>query len=94
MDKEMSDKWDATVEELMELGADRRTHFAMLIMRLAECYKKDNASKAVILIDTGDSLLSFSAGATEYECAAILQAANEVVNDFVTADAPAKEMFN
>jgi len=94
MDKEMSDKWDATVEELMELSSEKKTHFALLTMRLAECYKKDNVSKAVIIIDTGDSLLSFSAGATEYECAAMLQAANEVVNDFVTADAPAKEMFN
>ena len=94
MDKEMSDKWDATVEELMELSSEKKTHFALLTMRLAECYKNEHASKAVILIDTGESLLTFSAGATEYECAAMLQAANEVVNDFVTADAPAKEMFN
>lgn len=94
MDKELSDKWDATVDELMELGSDKRKHFALLIMRLAECYKKDNVSKAMIIIETDDSLMTFSAGATEYECAAMLQAANEIINGYVTADAPAKEMFN
>jgi hypothetical protein len=38
--------------------------------------------------------MMFSAGATEFECAAMLDKASSLVHEVATADAPAKEMFN
>jgi hypothetical protein len=94
MEKNLNKLWDDTVEWLCAMPSERRTHFANLVIRLAQCYKENNTVKAVVLINDADSLMTFSAGATEYECAEILQIANEIVSGVVTADAPAKEMFN
>lgn len=96
MEQEMNKVWNNTIEELMELDEYKRKHFALMIMRLAQCYKKDNTVMAVVLVhDSNDNdLATFSVGADEYEAAQMLQTASAVVNGVVTADAPDREMYN
>ena len=94
MDKEMRADWDRAIESLMGMEEDKRKHFALLIVSLAKCYTDQDKWKAVILIENDDSLLTFSAGATEYEAGTMLAKANEVVQMVATADAPDREMFN
>lgn len=96
MDEEVNNAWHATIDELMDLDEHKRKHFALLIMRLAQCYKKSNTVMAVVLVhDSKDNeLATFSVGADEYEAAQMLQTASDVVNGVATIGAPPKEMFN
>lgn len=94
MDKEIKDHWENAMEMLMALPASKRRHFALLLVNLADCYDDDLDCAATVLIHRDDKLVLFSAGATEFECAEMLQKANELVHAVATADAPAKEMFN
>ena len=93
MDNEMKTQWAASMEGLTKMSPEKRKHFGMLLISLAECYTDEEAS-AVVLIHKDDHLSMFSAGATEFECVEILSKASELVSEFVTADAPPKEMFN
>ena len=92
MDKEVKDAWESTIDKLGDMSKEKRKHFAMLLINLADCYVDDGS--AVILIHREDNLMLFSAGATEFECADMLSRANELVGMVVTADAPPKELFN
>lgn len=94
MEKELKDEWDKALESLLEMPSDRRKHFALLLVNLAKCYDLNTGWKAVILIHNDDALLTFSAGADEYEAAGMLQMANDAVTIAATADAPDKGMFN
>jgi hypothetical protein len=94
MDKEITDQWEKSMAKILALPSDRRKHFALLLVHLADCYDEDNDAAAVVLIHRDDKLVMFSAGATEFECSGMLDKANELVHAVVTADAPPKEMFN
>lgn len=94
MDKEITDQWEKSMAKILALPSDRRKHFALLLVSLADCYDEDGDAAAVVLIHRDDNLVMFSAGATEFECSEMLGKANELVHAVVTADAPAKEMFN
>lgn len=93
MDKEIKDHWENAMGMLMALPASKRRHFALLLVNLADCYA-DEGVMATVIISRDDHLMLFSAGATEFECAEMLQKANEMVHAVATADAPAKELFN
>lgn len=90
----MSKEWSEAIDQLMELEPARRKHFAMLVVSLAKCYTKKDEWKAVVLINNEEALMTFSAGATEFEAAEMLQLANDVVTMAATADAPDREMYN
>jgi enoyl-CoA hydratase/carnithine racemase len=47
-----------------------------------------------VVIDTGESLLTFCAGADEMALAEMLGQANDMAQAMVRRDAPPKEMFN
>lgn len=92
MDKDVTDAWTSTIDKLGNLSPERRKHFALLLVNLADCYADD--ASAVVLIHRDDNLLLFSAGASEFEAAEMLSRANSLVEIAVKADAPPKEMFN
>ena len=94
MDKLNQEQWDATIEQMQSTSKELRDHFAHLIMLLSKCYIKDSGCKAVVLFDTGSSMLTFAAGADAMEMADILMQANETVQALTMRDAPPKEMFN
>ena len=95
MDTEgMSKEWSEAIDQLMELEPARRKHFAMLVVSLAKCYTKKDEWKAVVLINNEEALMTFSVGADEMDAAQIVMAAAEVMNAYVTANAPEKGMFN
>jgi hypothetical protein len=94
MDKLTQDTWDSTIANLDKQDEGLRTHFANLIMLLAKCYSPDLPHKAVVIIDTGESLLTFCAGADSMELADMVGQANEMAQAMVLSDAPPKEMFN
>ena len=94
MEQELRDEWAKAMASLMDLPSERRRHFALLLVNLAKCYDIASGWKAVILINNDDALLTFSAGADEYEAAQMLQMANDAVTIAATADAPEKQMYN
>ena len=95
MDTEgMSKEWSEAIDQLMELEPARRKHFAMLVVSLAKCYTKKDEWKAVVLINNEEALMTFSAGADEYEVANMLQIANDAVLLAAGHDAPEKGMMN
>ena len=94
MEQELKDEWAKAMASLMNLPSERRKHFALLLVNLAKCYVNDSGWKAVILISNPDALLTFSAGADEYEAAGMLQMANDAVSIAAAADAPEKQMYN
>ena len=94
MDKVSKDAWDTTVEHLSKRDEGVRDHFAQLIMVLAKCYNLDAPHRAVVLVDTGESLLTFCAGADEIDMAEMISQANEMAQALLLRDAPPKEMFN
>jgi hypothetical protein len=94
MDKLTQEAWDETIESLSKQDVELRNHFAKLIMMLAKCYDDNAPHKAVVLINTGDSMLTFCAGADEMELADMLSQANDMVQALTMQDAPPKEMFN
>ena len=97
MDKEMKDKWAASMDKLLHLPKTKRDHFALLLVSLADCYANEEAdenAKAVVLISRDDTLALFSAGAAEADCMDLLIRATELLTACATADAPPKEMFN
>jgi len=94
MDKVTQEAWDTTIDKLGQQDEGLRNHFAQLIMMLAKCYDEDAPNKAVVLVDTGESLLTFCAGADEMELADMIGQANEMAQAMVLRDAPPKEMFN
>jgi enoyl-CoA hydratase/carnithine racemase len=61
---------------------------------MAKCYNPELPHKAVVIIDTGESLLTFCAGADEMELAEMIGHANEMAQALTLRDAPPKEMFN
>jgi hypothetical protein len=94
MDKVSKDAWDTTVEHLSKRDEGVRDHFAQLIMVLAKCYNLDAPHRAVVLVDTGEALLTFCAGADEMDMAEMISQANEMAQALLLRDAPPKEMFN
>ena len=94
MEQELKDEWAKAMESLVDMPAEKRKHFALLLVNLAKCYADKDHWKAVILIQNEDALLTFSAGADEYEAANMLQVANEVVITVSALDAPEREMYN
>ena len=94
MDKINKEAWDTTVEHLSKRDEGVRDHFAQLIMSLAKCYNMDAPHKAVVLVDTGEALLTFCAGADEMDMASMVGQANELAQAILLRDAPPKEMFN
>jgi hypothetical protein len=94
MDKVSKDAWDSTIDSLGKRDSSVRDHFAQLIMTLAKCYNLDAPHKAVVLVDTGESLLTFCAGADEMDMAEMIGQANELAQAILLRDAPPKEMFN
>ena len=93
MDKELTNRWEHAMAKILELPSDKRKHFALMLVNLADCYADDGVM-ATVIISRDDNLMMFSAGATEFECAEMLGRANELVHEVATAEAPAKEMFN
>jgi hypothetical protein len=94
MDKVSPEMWERMVADIQKVGPEKRKHFAQMVMTLAKCYIDDFEHKAIVLIDAGDSLLTFCAGADEMEMADMLIRASELANAVTMADAPPKEMFN
>jgi hypothetical protein len=94
MDKLTQDTWDNTLDHLSKRDEGVRDHFAQLIMTLAKCYNMDAPHKAVVLVDTGEALLTFCAGADEMDMADMIGQANEMAQAMVLRNAPPKEMFN
>lgn len=97
MEQTVKEMWEETLVNLGEMSDEKRKHFALLLITLAQCYDPDSDAKAVLVVQDangGDALAMFSIGATEMDSAEMVGRANEIVNAMVTADAPAKEMFN
>ena len=94
MDKINKEAWDTTVEHLSKRDEGVRDHFAQLIMSLAKCYDMDAPHKAVVLVDTGEALLTFCAGADEMDMAEMLGHANDMAQALTLRNAPPKDMFN
>jgi hypothetical protein len=94
MDKINKEAWDTTVEHLSKRDEGVRDHFAQLIMTLAKCYNMDAPHKAVVLVDTGEALLTFCAGADEMDMASMIGQAHEMAQALTLRNAPPKEMFN
>jgi hypothetical protein len=94
MDKINKEAWDTTVEHLSKRDEGVRDHFAQLIMSLAKCYNMDAPHKAVVLVDTGEALLTFCAGADEMDMASMIGQAHEMAQALTLRNAPPKEMFN
>ena len=94
MKRKMKEEWAGTLTLLENLPEEKRMHFALLLSKLAKCYVEDSGYKAVLLVDDDDQLMTISVGASEMECMAILNKAQEVMGAVVTEDAPAREMFN
>lgn len=95
MDKINQQEWEETIDRLQATtSTELREHFAHLIMLLAQCYGNDAGCKAVVIVDTGVSLLTFAAGADEMGMADMLMQANETVQALTLRGAPPKEMFN
>jgi hypothetical protein len=94
MDKLTQETWDDTVSALSNSDEGLRDHFGKLILLLAKCYNPDLPHKAVVIIDTGESLLTFCAGADEMELAEMLGQANDMAQALTMRDAPPKELFN
>ena len=94
MDKLTQDSWDNTIAALSNSDEGLRDHFGKLILLLAKCYNPELPHKAVVIIDTGESLLTFCAGADEMELAEMIGQANEMAQALTLRDAPPKEMFN
>lgn len=94
MDKLTQETWEETIDQMQGASNELREHFAHLIMTLSQCYLKDSGCKAVVIVDTGASLLTFAAGADAMEMAEILMQANETVQAITMRNAPPKEMFN
>ena len=94
MDKMTQTSWDDTIANLSKRDEGVRDHFAHLIMTLAKCYNLEAPHKAVVLVDTGEALLTFCAGADEMDMAEMIGQANEMAQAMLLRDAPPKEMFN
>ena len=94
MDQVTQESWDDTIDKLGQRDVGLRNHFAQLIMMLAKCYNEDTPHKAVVLVDTGEALLTFCAGADEMEFADMVGQANDMAQAILLRDAPPKEMFN
>jgi hypothetical protein len=94
MDKLTQESWDTTVEHLSKRDEGVRDHFAQLIMSLAKCYDMNAPHKAVVLVDTGEALLTFCAGADEMDMASMIGQAHELAQALTLRNAPPKEMFN
>jgi len=88
MDKLTQESWDETIDNLSKRDMGVRDHFAQLIMTLAKCYNLDAPHKAVVLVDTGDALLTFCAGADEMDMAEMVSQANEMAQAILMRDAP------
>ena len=94
MDKLTQETWDETIATLRQSDEGLRDHFGKLILMLAKCYNPDLPNKAVLLVDTGESMLTFCVGADEMELAEMIGHANDMAQAMVLRDAPTKEMFN
>jgi hypothetical protein len=94
MDQLTQASWEATIDQLSQRDEGLRKHFAQLILMLAKCYDPDSPHKAVVLVDTGDALMTFCAGADDMELAHMVGHANELAQAVLLQDAPPKEMFN
>jgi hypothetical protein len=94
MEKMTQKSWDDTIANLSKRDEGVRDHFAQLILTLAKCYNMDAPHKAVVLVDTGEALLTFCAGADEMDMASMVGQANELAQAILLRDAPPKEMFN
>lgn len=94
MDKMTQTSWDDTIANLSKRDEGVRDHFAQLILTLAKCYNMDAPHKAVVLVDTGEALLTFCAGADEMDMASMIGQANEMAQALTLRNAPPKEMFN
>jgi hypothetical protein len=94
MDKMTQTSWDDTIANLSKRDEGVRDHFAQLILTLAKCYNLEAPHKAVVLVDTGEALLTFCAGADEMDMAEMIGQANEMAQALLLRDAPPKEMFN
>lgn len=86
--------WSATLAALNTKDETLRTHFAKLIMALAQCYNDEDPHKAVLILDTGDTLLTYCMGADELEMSEMLKHATEASAAMLMQGAPSKEMFN
>jgi len=94
MDKLTQASWDDTIANLSKRDEGVRDHFAQLIMTLAKCYNMDAPHKAVVLVDTGEALLTFCAGADEMDMTEKLTQAYDMAQAMTMRNAPPKEMFN
>lgn len=94
MDKLTQEAWDDTIAALSKSDSGLRDHFGKLILMLAKCYDPDLPNKAVLLVDTGQAMLTFCVGADEMELAEMIGQANDMAQAMVLRDAPPKELFN
>ena len=94
MEQDMNSDWESTLTMLLGMPKDKLDHFARLLLNLAHCYEGSSGGKALVLINNGESLLTFSAGATELEAADMLQLAYSASNAHIMRDAPPKDMMN
>jgi hypothetical protein len=94
MDKLIQEEWAKAIEDLRNSEEGLRDHFGRLVLMLSKCYNPDLPNKAVVLVDTGESMLTFCVGADDMELAEMVGQANELAQAMVLRDAPPKELFN
>ena len=94
MDKINKEAWETTIAHLSKRDEGVRDHFAQLILTLAKCYDLEAPHRAVVLVDTGEALLTFCAGADEMDMAEMIGQAHEMAQALTLRNAPPKEMFN
>jgi len=94
MDQLTREAWAKAIDDLRNSDEGLRDHFGKLILMLAKCYNPDLPNKAVLLVDTGDSMLTFCVGADDIQLAEMIGHANDMAQAIVLRDAPPKEMFN
>jgi hypothetical protein len=94
VDKVNKNVWEDTIAQLNKRDEGVRDHFAQLVLTLAKCYNLEAPHKAVVLVDTGEALLTFCAGADEMDMTEMLTQAYDMSQAMVLRNAPPKEMFN
>jgi hypothetical protein len=94
MDKITTDLWERMVTDIQKASPEKRKHFAQMVMLLAKCYIDELDHKAVVIVDTGKSVVTFAAGADEMEMADLVMQAHEATQAITMYDAPPKELFN
>lgn len=85
--------WEISLLEPLE-----QAHFFSVMQTLSDCYGGDEEKRAsaVVLFSRAEeeTLTLLSINASDIECANLLRAAGETIEDVVVKDAPERGMYN